>query len=256
MSEAEIAAPRTIVVGVPVDRVSQDQIVDILMTWTKTPHTRVAVGVNAAVCNLAARDSAFHENLMSADLSYADGHSVVWATRLLGGRIPERVATTDLIHPLASMSALEGKILFFYGGKPGVAERAAARLRAAQPELLIETRDGYIPPGEMDQLVTDINGSGAHILFVGLGDPLQQNWIAQHRDQLTVPVILTCGGLFDWVSGDHKRAPSWMISSGLEWLWRLMIEPRRLASRYLLGNPAFLYRLSKQMVEARRAPAP
>lgn len=255
MSEADVAAPRTIVVGVPVDRMRQDQIVETVMTWTNAPHTRVAVGVNAAVCNLAATDRVFHKNLLEADLSYADGRSVVWAARLLGGEVPERVATTDLIHPLASVSALEGKKIFLYGGKPGVAERAAARLRDAQPDLLIEARDGYIPSDQMDQLIADINGSGAHILFVGLGDPLQQDWVARHRDLLSVPVILTCGGLFDWVSGDNKRAPSWMISSGLEWFWRLMIEPKRLGSRYLLGNPTFLYRLSKQVVSLRRGSA-
>jgi len=252
MSRTDNAARRTVVVGVPIDLVEQNQIVNIVMDWTNTPQTRVAVGVNAMVCNLAATNPDFHRKLVTADLSYADGQSIVWATRLLGGQAPERVATTDLIHPLAASSALTGKKLFFYGGKPGVAERAAARLREAQPGLLIETRDGYVPHSGMAQLVNEINASGAHILFVGLGDPLQQDWVSKYRGQLTVPAILTCGGLFDWVSGDNKRAPSWMISAGLEWLWRLVIEPRRLATRYLLGNPAFLYRLGKQVVSAGR----
>ncbi|TFD66681.1 WecB/TagA/CpsF family glycosyltransferase [Cryobacterium gelidum] len=255
MSTTDHKALRTSVLRVPVDPFGQDQIVDIVMKWTDGPHTHVAVGVNAMVCNLAATNDDFHGKVMAADLSYADGQSVVWAARLLGGRVPERVATTDLIDALASISALTGKKLFFYGAKPGVAERAASQLRHVHPDLQVATRDGYVSHDGMPQLIDEINASGAHILFVGLGEPRQQDWVSQYRDRLTVPAILTCGGLFDWVSGDNKRAPAWMIAAGLEWLWRLIIEPRRLASRYLLGNPAFLYRLGKQVVSVRRGSA-
>jgi N-acetylglucosaminyldiphosphoundecaprenol N-acetyl-beta-D-mannosaminyltransferase len=103
----------------------------------------------------------------------------------------------------------------------------------------------------MPHVIELINAFAPDILFVGLGDPLQQHWVETYRDQLNAPAILTCGGLFDWVSGDNRRAPRWMISSGFEWLWRLMIEPRRLASRYLIGNPVFLFRLARQVLRTR-----
>ncbi|TFC36365.1 WecB/TagA/CpsF family glycosyltransferase [Cryobacterium sp. TMT2-14] len=236
------------VLDVPVHRLTSDQVVETIMEWTSLPGSRVAVGVNAAVCNLAAEDRTFRTVLMRADLLYPDGQSIVWAARLLGVGLPERIATTDLVNPLAAVSAQRGKRIFLYGSAPGVAARAAARLRASAPGLLIDGHDGYTAPDQMRHVIDQIRAFSPDILFVGLGDPLQQHWIDAHRHQLNVPVILTCGGLFDWTSGDNRRAPRWMLSSGFEWLWRLMLEPGRLASRYLIGNPVFLFRLARQIV--------
>ncbi|TBN57989.1 glycosyltransferase [Glaciihabitans arcticus] len=240
------------VVGVPIDALSSRQLVDEIFGWVADAGApaRSALGVNAHVVNLAASDSVFARDVARADLAYADGQSVVWAARLLGTPVPERVATTDLIHPLAERAAAEGVRMFFYGGRPGVAALAAERLGAAHPGLAITVRDGYVAAAGMDALVDEINASGAGLLFVGLGDPLQQRWIAEHRDALTVPAVLSCGGLFDWTSGSNRRAPRWMIRAGLEWLWRLIIEPRRLARRYLVGNPAFVLRVARAKLAA------
>ena len=237
--------PHGTVVGVPVAAVTAEEIVDIVLGWAAgTRHRpRVAVGVNAHVCNLAATDATFRADVGAADLAYADGQSVVWAARLLGTRVPERVATTDLVYPLAERSEAERRSWFFFGGRPGVAEHAAARLRSQHPALRIETSDGYVGAEGTDALVARINAARVDLLFVGLGDPLQQRWIAENRHRLQVAAILSCGGLFDWTSGANRRAPQWMIRAGLEWLWRLIIEPRRLARRYLVGNPAFVWRV-------------
>jgi len=239
------------VLGVPVNRITRVDTVETIMQWTTAPGLRVAVGVNAAVCNLAARDRHFRRALLEADLRYPDGQSVVWASRLLGVGLPERIATTDVVNPLAAVAAERDKRVFLYGSKPGVAARAAARLREANPGLVIDARDGYPAAGEMRGVIDQINAFGPHLLFVGLGDPGQQYWIQAHRHELNAPVILTCGGLFDWASGDNPRAPRWMLASGLEWLWRLMLEPRRLGARYLIGNPAFLLRLARQLLGGR-----
>jgi N-acetylglucosaminyldiphosphoundecaprenol N-acetyl-beta-D-mannosaminyltransferase len=236
------------VVGVLVDPLTTQDIVDTVEEWTESDSVHVAVGINAHACNLAATDEQLRGYYRAADLAYADGQSIVWAAKVLGRFIPERVATTDLIQPLATMCALKHKKLFFFGGRPGVADKAAATLRQNRPELEIETQDGYVSAADMDGLINRINESHSDVLLVGQGDPLQQQWIAAHRHELRVPAVLTCGGLFDWISGDNRRAPSWMISGGLEWLWRLMIEPRRLAKRYIVGNPAFLARLSGSLV--------
>lgn len=239
------------VLDVPVNRLTCAETVETIMQWTTRPGPRVAVGVNAAVCNLAAADRGFRRALMEADLRYADGQSIVWAARLLGVGLPERIATTDVINPLAAVAAQRRKRVFLYGSKPGVAVRAAARLRDANPGLVIDGRDGYPAPGEVRHVIDEINAFEPDLLFVGLGDPAQQYWIQAHRHQLNAPVILTCGGLFDWASGDNRRAPRWMLASGLEWLWRLLLEPRRLASRYLIGNPVFLLRLARQLLGGR-----
>src|SRR5690606_1469122 len=113
--------------------------------------------------------------------------------------------------------------VYFLGAAPGVAESAAERLRAKIPDLRLRTHHGYVERGEIDRVLDDIAAHGTGILFVGMGDPAQQFWVDEHRDRLP-PAVLTCGGLFDWLSGSNRRAPEWMIRGGLEWLWRLIIE--------------------------------
>jgi N-acetylglucosaminyldiphosphoundecaprenol N-acetyl-beta-D-mannosaminyltransferase len=243
-------ASRVPVVGLPVEAVSMAEVVDIVLGWTESDVLHTAVGVNAAVCNLAATDARFRSLIGKADLRYADGQSIVWSANALGGHLPERVATTDLAGPLMSACAASGKRVFLFGGRPEVVAAAARRLQDAAPGLRIAYRDGYQPAEQVDELLDEIHAFGTDVLLVGLGDPLQQEWIDGVRDRLRVPAVLTCGGLFDWVSGAHKRAPRWMIDAGLEWLWRLLLEPRRLASRYLLGNPAFLARFAAQYVRS------
>lgn len=235
-------AARGSVLQVPLDGLSQAGIVQQLIAWTASSTAHVAVGINANVCNLAHTDSTFRDRLWQADLCYADGQSVVWAGRALGVAVPERVATTDLVYPLAEECARQGKRMFLFGAAPGIAEEAAARLADHAPGLQVAVSDGYVSAGRTDDLLASIRSHRTDVLLVGLGDPLQQEWIATHRASLGVPVILSCGGLFDWTSGNHRRAPHWMIRAGLEWLWRLMIEPRRLAKRYLVGNPVFVAR--------------
>jgi N-acetylglucosaminyldiphosphoundecaprenol N-acetyl-beta-D-mannosaminyltransferase len=239
---------RAMVVNAPVDPLSMDRIVERVLAWTETESVHTAIGVNAAVCNLASHDASFRKLVHGADLAYADGQSVVWAARALGTMVPERVATTDLVYPLAKACAERGKRVYLFGGKPEVIEAAAQRLRDYAPGLELRFSHGYVPESQMDALLKDMNDFGTDVLLVGLGDPLQQEWIDRHRDRLAVPAVLTCGGLFDWTSGSRRRAPQWMIRGGLEWLWRLLLEPRRLARRYLVGNPEFVARLLLQLL--------
>lgn len=234
--------------GVRVDTMSMSAVVDTVLQWIGTSSTHVAVGVNAHVCNLAAVDPLFRDRVNSADVAYADGQSVVWAAQALGVDVPERVATTDLIYPLVEACAAHGKRVFLFGGEPGVAAAAADRLRRNAPDLQIKAHDGFVAADRMSALVESIRSHHTDVLLVGLGDPLQQEWVAQYREALGVPAILTCGGLFDWVSERKKRAPQWMTRTGWEWLWRLSIEPGRLGRRYLLGNPLFVWRFARTAV--------
>lgn len=243
--------PPSTVLGLRVSALTAAELVATVIGWTKTRVTHVAVGVNAHVCNLAAADPHFRKHLVAADLCYADGQAVVWAGRLLGNPLPERIATTDLIYPLAEACAEAGKRMYLYGAAPGVAERAAEMLQERTPGLSVATHHGFTTEEQMAELIADIRGHKTDILLVGLGDPLQQNWITAHREEVAVPAILSCGGLFDWTSGSHHRAPSWMIAAGLEWLWRLVLEPRRLAARYLLGNPKFVGHVVAALIRGR-----
>lgn len=251
MSAGTAAVPRGRVVSVPVDAVSEAEALEVVGRWIDDGGTHVAVGVNANVCNLAARDGRFRAAVEAADLCCADGQSIVIAARLLGLPVPERLATTDLVHPLVRLARDRGRAVFLFGSRPGVAERAAERLRRENPGLVVAVEHGYIPTDQLPELLQRIDRVDPALLFVGLGDPRQQEWIAENRPALRVPGVFSCGGLLDWLAGEHRRAPAWMIRLGLEWLWRLAIEPRRLARRYLIGNPAFLLRLARQLVRRR-----
>lgn len=237
-------AGSVLVTGVPVDPFTERSLTDALVGWAREPGVHVAVGVNAHVCNLARRDPELREFLAHA-VTYADGQSVVWAARLLGGELPERLATTDLALPVIRAAAAAGVPVYFLGAVAGVAEAAAERMRAQAPRVRLRAHHGYFSEDETERVLADIAQHGTGILFVGMGDPQQERWVQRHIDRLP-SVVLTCGGLFDWLSGANRRAPRWLIRGGLEWFWRLCLEPRRLAKRYLVGNPAFIAALLRQ----------
>lgn len=239
------------VAGVRVDSFSETALVERIIAMSTGEQTTVAVGVNAHVCNLARSNSHF-SSLVADSITYADGQSVVWAAKLLGRPIPGRLATTDVAEPTLRAAAEAGAPVYFLGAADGVAERAAEIFRAKVPGLQLRSHHGYVSADDIDDVLDDIAEHGTRILFVGMGDPAQQLWVEAHRDRLP-PAVVTCGGLFDWLSGSNRRAPQWMIRAGLEWLWRLIIEPRRLAKRYLLGNPSFVAAVTMQKMRGRRA---
>lgn len=230
-----------------------DALVNTIVEWSGTPVPRVAVGINANVAYLARSDRTFLEALRAADLPYADGQSVVWAARAAGHPVPERIATTDLIDPLARAAVVAGRRMFFLGGRPGVAAKAAEVLCDQHPGLVVATMHGYTRTEDAGEVLDLVHSHGTDILLVGMGDPMQQQWVRENLPRLRVGAVLTCGGLFDWVSGSNPRAPRWMIRAGLEWLWRLGIEPRRLARRYVFGNSWFVRRVAVDLVRRRFA---
>jgi N-acetylglucosaminyldiphosphoundecaprenol N-acetyl-beta-D-mannosaminyltransferase len=242
------------VLGVPLDACSADQLVSTIETWVDDGDRQFAVPVNAHLVNLANRDPELAKLLERSGLNYADGQSVVWAARMLGHEVPARVPTTEMIYPIAEMLARRRFPVFLLGGRRDVVEAAAERLRDGYPGLeIVGTRDGYFEPGADAEVVAAINRSRARVLLVGLGNPKQEKWVWEHLGELRPNAILTCGGLYDWVSGRNRRAPGWMHRAGLEWLWRLLIEPRRLFARYVVGNPRFCAALARALWRGRAA---
>lgn len=206
--------------------------------------------VNAHCINQARGDAAYRRNLADSDLLLPDGIGVDIAARMCGAERPENLNGTDLFPLICERAAVEGTGMFLLGGLPGVADGAAAWACAQWPSLRIRgTHDGYFDPTEEDALVDRINTSGAAILMVGFGVPLQEDWIARNRARLQVPVVMGVGGLFDYYSGRIARAPLTIRKLRCEWLWRLAMEPHRMAGRYLVGNISFL---AHAMVEAAR----
>lgn len=170
---------------------------------------------------------------------------------ILGYVTPPRITLADFAWNLSLFCEAEGFRLFFWGNQPGIAEKAAAKLKQKCPRLqIVGTCHGYFEKKtahlENNKVIHTINTSEADILIVGMGMPLQEKWLKQNRHGINVPVIMTAGSAFEWISGEKPRAPIWMCENGLEWLWRFMLEPRRLCRRYFIGNPLFLWRILRE----------
>jgi len=198
-------------------------------------------------------DSEFKYVYAGAAAVFADGMPLVWASRLLGKPLKERVAGSDLFTAICELSARKGYTLFFLGGLPGVAEAAKRELTTRYPGLNVVGT--YSPPfgfendaAENKKIINLINADTPEILFIGLGCPKQEKWIYQHCDELNIKVALCTGAAFDFVAGTVKRAPMWMQRIGFEWLYRLLSEPGRLWRRYLVDDVAFLKIVTQEYV--------
>jgi exopolysaccharide biosynthesis WecB/TagA/CpsF family protein len=206
--------------------------------------TRV-VFANAHVVNEAANQAAYRDVVARADRIYADGSGMAIAARLAGAWLTDNVNGTDLFPRLAADAAAHGQRIFLLGGKPGTAEAARAKMATfGLADALCGTHHGYFAPGSAaeTEAIEAINASEADIVLVGMGVPMQDIWIARHAADLTAPVLIGVGGLFDYFAGSVTRAPHAFRALGCEWVWRLAQEPRRMARRYLLGNLVFLAR--------------
>jgi exopolysaccharide biosynthesis WecB/TagA/CpsF family protein len=214
--------------------------------------------VNGQVISECASDPNVRDLYMQADLISADGMSAVWASRYLCPRpLPERVATTDAFHDAALLAQERGASFYFFGATEDMNAKAVARAKELYPNLRIAgRRDGYLKPNEEDAVVDEINAAAPDILWIGMGVPRQQRFVVKHRNRLDrVGLVKTCGGLFDFLSGKNTRAPEWMQRNGLEWAYRMALEPQRLFWRYLVSNPHSMWVMATQSgaVDARKA---
>ena len=172
-------------------------------------------------------------------LTVADGQPLVWSAPLFGGRLPERVTGVDLLDSLCRRAESAGHGVFLLGASADVLAGAVARLRLNHPALRIDAANGYFGAHEQASRAAAIRASGASLLFVGMGTPRQEAFIDRHWDRLGVAIAIPVGGTFDVLSGAVLRAPAWIGRLGLEWLVRLIQEPRRLLPRYLVTNTMF-----------------
>ena len=199
---------------------------------------------NGQVISLCASRPAVRRLYDQADLISADGMSVVVASRLrCSSRLPERVATTDAFHDIAKVAAERGATFYFLGSTQDTVERAVRRVLLLYPQLrVVGWHNGHFGAERDNEIGDMINEAAPDILWVGMGVPRQQEFVLGQRERWTnIGIAKTCGGLFDFLSGKNKRAPGWMQSVGLEWLYRAMLEPKRLGWRYLTTNPHAIY---------------
>jgi N-acetylglucosaminyldiphosphoundecaprenol N-acetyl-beta-D-mannosaminyltransferase len=247
---------RVNVLGVGVDPVSVAELHARILGVVREGGHALILNVNAHALNLCYRDPALRAFFNSAPLVFCDGAGVMLAARILGRRIPERITYADWAWQLAGFAERENLSLFFLGAQPGVAERAAARLLAWHPNLKIAgVHHGHFDhnPGspENEAVLKEINASRPDVLLVGFGMPLQERWLMQNWDRIDARVALTGGAVFDYVSGKVRRGPRLLTDNGFEWLARLLVEPKRLWRRYIVGNQLFLMRVLKQRLARR-----
>ena len=239
-SDASLTAsplPRRVpVCGVPIDPVDQAEAAERMLAAVGSGSLLQVSTVNLQFLVTARRRPEVRRALHESGLNVADGAPVVWLGRVLGCRLPGRVAGADLVPALMGRAAVSGARVFLLGGRDGVADEAAAVLRGRYPGLVVSgTYEPPLAPLEGlrdDDIVARIRDAGADILLVAFGHPKQDLWIAAHRARLPVSVAIGVGGTFDLIAGRFSRAPEWVRRSGLEWLYRLVQEPRRLALRY------------------------
>ena len=191
----------------------------------------------------AESDAAFRDAYARASLSLVDGQPLLWASRLLGPPLPEKISGADLVAPLLERAGLRGWRVFLVGGMPGSAQAAAKRFAASHGVQIAGVEDGRIDlasdPAD-EALLARISQARPHLVLVALGAPKQELWIAARHARLAPAVSLGIGAALDFAAGAARRAPPWMRQAGLEWLYRLAQGPRRLARRYLVNDPKFL----------------
>jgi N-acetylglucosaminyldiphosphoundecaprenol N-acetyl-beta-D-mannosaminyltransferase len=259
--DAEILSPDTTsIIGMQVSSTSYGHAAGAIREWAQQGASKYVC--IATVNNvMEAYDSPEFQRVMNqADLVTPDGMPVVWGLRLLGRKNASRVYGPDLTPILLQMAAEAGIPVGFYGGAPEVLKRLLAVIAERFPELHVAY--SFSPPfrpltvEEDEQAVAAINASGVRILFIGLNTPKQDRWMAAHKHRVQT-VMVGVGAAFDFLAGTKPQAPRWMMPLGLEWLFRLSTEPRRLWKRYLKHNPRYVVLLALQLLGRKgRKPAP
>ena len=245
---------RVVLSGVLIDRISLAESAAQIAAYLRTDRLHQIVTVNLDFLQIAQADSGFRKTINEADLAVADGMPLVWASRLTGRPLPERVTGNSLVEECCRHSATTGAPMFLLGGRPGIAEAAGHAIKMRYPGAVIA--GAYSPPfgplSEKDdqEIVDRVNRSGARMLFVAFGAPRQDTWIAAHRHELNVQVAMGVGCSLDVLAGAVSRAPLWMQRSGLEWLHRFRLEPCRLWHRYFVKDTAMFARLLAESLRA------
>jgi N-acetylglucosaminyldiphosphoundecaprenol N-acetyl-beta-D-mannosaminyltransferase len=235
--------------SVKINNIHVDEVLSFIQSTIDNNAQAVIAYVNIHALNLCYEIKWFRDFFNTCQLVFCDGVGVQLGAALLGQKIDHRFTPPDWIDRLCQFAAENNWPIYFLGAKPGVAELAAEKLVKSNPGLIITCHHGYFnhAGSENEAVIKKINDSGAKIVLVGMGMPRQERWIIENfHHTLSANVILPVGAMFDYVAGVVPRGPRWMTDHGFEWLSRLIIEPKRLWKRYLIGNPRFLWRVLKQ----------
>ena len=253
--------PHNPIGGIPTAVIGEADLINLMREDTmlfrdgnlQTP--RNVFDTNGQAISMFATDEEYAASVRSADLIHADGQFIVWMSKLnQNAKIPERTATTDLIHAAADAAQKHGIKFFLLGGSEEINEACAEILKQMYPGLqIVGRRNGYFTQSEEIDVIDDINESGAEVVWVGLGKPKEQIFCQRVKSQLNCAWLVTCGGCFHFVVGDYKHAPEWMQKSGLEWVHRMATGPKYLWRRYLITIPHAIWLVIKHRLFPRKS---
>lgn len=242
------SASTVTILGIQIDSLTVSELHDIILSAIQKKQRALILNTNIHCMNLAYENKWLHDFLKQAHYVFCDGAGVRLAALLYGHELPPRITYADWTWQLAEFSQSHELTLFLLGANIGIVDKAAQKLQDRFPNLkIVGTHHGYFdktPQSEENQAIIQmINAAKPNIFIVGFGMPVQEQWLLENWQSLDTNVILTGGAVFDYISGELQRGPKWMTNYGMEWLARLLIEPRRLWRRYILGNPLFFWRV-------------
>jgi len=237
--------------NVDVDCLTMEETTEVIDQAISEHRQIVHNCINANKVVLMARDRVLYESVKNADLVSADGQAIVWASRLFKRPLPLRVPGIDLMDNLIDIAFKKNYKIYFFGATQEIVEKVVEIYTLKySSDLIAGFRNGYFSREEEPEIAREINRSGCSILFVAIPSPQKESFISQYRQKMSdVYVLMGVGGSLDVIAGKVKRAPRWMQDNGLEWLFRLIQEPRKMWRRYLIGNFRFLYLVYREFWE-------
>lgn len=244
--------------GCPFDAINENDTVDLVFRWIregrrerdeqKKRTSHHIITVNVAILMMAREDEKLRGAIEKADLVVVDGKPLVWTSKWLGSPVPQKVSGVDLMRRLLEEGNARSLSIFLLGTTQERLEALERVIREKYPNVTIAgSRNGYFKPPDYPAITTMIRESKADLLLVGMPAPFKEIWCEEHRSALEMPVMLGVGGAFDVMAGFVPRAPRAMQEAGLEWAWRLAMEPKKLFKRYMVTNSAFLALLGKTL---------
>lgn len=244
---------RTLVVGCPVDSLDMNQTIEKIEETIKQKKICQHVAVNVSKFMEMRKDPHLKKIIEDCQIISADGMPLVWVSKLMGNPLPERVAGVDLFQELIKLCSEKGYRPFFFGAREWVVKSVVDNYKAKYPDLNVAGyRNGYYSKEEEVSIAKTIRESRADMLFVGFSSPMKEIFLKKWMPVMSVHFCMGVGGSFDIVAGKTKRAPGWMQKTGLEWLYRVIQEPRRMWKRYAKTNPAFVWVIFIEYMKSRR----
>jgi N-acetylglucosaminyldiphosphoundecaprenol N-acetyl-beta-D-mannosaminyltransferase len=240
--------------GLPVDAITMQETISIIdEAISQKKETIHHVVINAAKVVNAQRDTELRKSIADCDIINADGQSIVWASRFLNCPLPERVAGIDLMEALVKLSAEKRYKVYLLGAKEEIVKKVVSLYQDQYgDDIIAGYRNGYFKKENELEIAREISNSKADILFVAITSPKKEIFLNSYKKEINMPFIMGVGGSFDVIAGFVKRAPIWMQNTGLEWLFRVIQEPKRMWKRYLVGNTQFILLILREKFKKKK----